>query len=731
MTMIPSSNPFGGSALADKRFGNVYPIIKAVYEKLGDISYLAEHLTELRPENVELRVDEATGYLQWRYVPPAGTTPMAWVNLWAADDSVFAVQQPFAGAAVKTQHTKNQNILWIKDTAAVCDGVADDTLHVLAVHTFANLIGYTVSYEGLKKIAIQADAQIPVKTSVDFANAEIVVLGGVVADPSFSDFNEMFLVSDDDCPLVTVTGAVTSTNLTKGAMFPTLGLFNGHGYALLECALQVPNRDKTGTQNYTQSFKVNRNGRVSLPLSTDASAHAAAITVKYRKTSKKRLKIENVHVREGTWNNQRIFKIERCNVEVNGFTLLQEADGTFDNVCELVCILDASDIDINRYVTTGRPTTGSEGSYSLAIYGGADIYVDRMNALTGWGATGTNNINGLHFTRSILNRVDVHSSGHNVTADDCDLHEAGMVYGWGGGVWSLKNSRLHRCSGISTRQDYGGTFFGDIVVADVETENNFTSTYRLVDLETNPLGASTPVSAPQTISIHNVKRTGKASANNAEFIPVALKIRGATDVVYAPSSVTVRNVTCFPLWRFGLRLDTRNMEGNLLTSTMMLEVSGVYPDTSATSTTGILDFASIRTPTTAVRCTVRAADADNIHIQNTSQANLDIKLTNVGVNGVATDLAAPTQPVVLLNGCTLRTAASGYTNAPIGGNSVSPSAHTVLKDCDIHAVAFDLSRIGAAIGNTVRNGANQPLLPSGVTNTLLFTGWRATGMFSS
>ena len=82
MTMIPSSNPFGGSTMVDKRFGNIYPIIKAVYDKLADLGYLAENLNGLRPKDVELRMDTDGQFIQWRYVPAADEPAMDWINLW-------------------------------------------------------------------------------------------------------------------------------------------------------------------------------------------------------------------------------------------------------------------------------------------------------------------------------------------------------------------------------------------------------------------------------------------------------------------------------------------------------------------------------------------------------------------------------------------------------------------------------------------------------------------------
>jgi hypothetical protein len=440
---------------------------------------------------------------------------------------------------------------------------------------------------------------------------------------------------------------------------------------------------------------------------------------------------------EGSWNNQRIFRISRCNVEVNNFTMLFDSPGTaFNNICELISIDNASDILVNLFNTTGRPVSTTVGSYCLAIYGGADIYVDRMNALTGWGAVGTDDINGLHFTRSVINRIDCHSSGHNIFADDCDLHEAGVVYGWGGGVLSVKNSRAYRCSVIATREDYGGTFFGSLIVDNVETSNNFTSTYTVIDLANNALGASTPVFAPVTIEVANLRRVGKATANSAELIPIAIKVLNATSVVYAPISIKATNITCAHAWRFGLRIDILNMEGSSSLNGYLtrIMVSDCYPESVANGaasvlTSGILDYDSLRTPTNAVRPMLKVSDSDHIAARIRNPINVDIRMSNTGINAIVVNTDSATKPTVVIDACRLLSPAAGFSVAPIGASTSGANGYTILRDCEI-AGLFDLSLAAALQGNTIRTGANQPTLPATVTAALAFSGWQKSGAFS-
>ena len=638
---------------------------------------------------------------------------------------------PFTGSVATNVGDKLAQTVSIKDFGAVGDGVTDDTTAVIAAHTYANTVFAEVSYAGCTQVALQANAQIPLQTSVDFAGCQLVILGGINTPPSFSTFNNLYVVTDPACPLVTVTGSVLATNLTAGALFPTLGLFDGHGYAFLECGFQIPNRAETGTTNYQQAFKVNRNGRVSSPLSADISAFAGAITVTYRKTSERRLVIKNVSLMEGAWNNQRVFYIQRCNVEVDNFTMMFTG-GTFDNIQNIIKIEHGSDITIRNFISTGRPVTTTAGSYNLDIFGGADIIVDNMNALTGWGATGTNHINGVKFVNCVLNRLDAHGGGHNVFAENCDLHESGMVYGWGGGILSVKNCRLNRCNAIATRGDYGGQFFGDLVVADCETTNNNTATMLVVDLETNPLGASTPVNAPRTITVSNVTRSSSASTTGTtEFVPVRIRIKDASSVVYAPNLIKVDNINYHRGWRFGLRIDTLNMEANPISGGLMQVVcSNIFASIAATSTTGVLDYPSIRVPSSPVQPFFFISDCDNIHLSCQSANNAQVRISDCAINAIAVNAGAAVQPTVLIRDCRLLAPASGYSpTIPVGGSRSGNNNYTTILGCDISATAWDLSLISAAQGNVIRNGTTTPSLPSGVTVTDIFAGWRAAGAF--
>lgn len=621
----------------------------------------------------------------------------------------------------------------VKSFDVAANGITDDTEKVRRAHIRANQIGCPVSYAGIDKIAIQANARIPVHTSVDFSNCEVVILGGVKEEISFTEFNVLYSVRDPDCPLEYIQGLIpngtdTTADLTKNSYFPTRGIFNGHGFAKIETTYKIPSRYRNSIRRFQQSFKINRNGRASYPLVVDLTDQDNFSKVWYRKTSEKKISLSNFSIVEGVWNNQIVFDIQRCNVEVNNITLMFVNTETYDNVCQIIFTEYCSDIYINNFITTGRPVSQSIGSYCLSINSSADIYINNMNAITGWGSTNSNYSSGIHYENCILNRVDAHEGGFNIIVNNCVFHDVGVQYGNGGGVISVKNSRFYDCQGaVSSRVDYGGNFFGDVVVSDCEFYSRYSTTLRVVDLRT--LGATTTCKAPNSVIVRNIKRVDTGPSGNFPVImPIDIKVDDATFIVIAPQNIVIHNITGTGNWIFNVNIDVLNMEqDNDNFGITDLFIANVIATRPPTSTQGITSYSSIRSPTNRMRIRGTIVNCNNINFRLALPNNVSYTFDNCSITGFSYSGPVP-YPRTSFNNCFFNTLSSGYTTCVLG-TPVNSSRYTSISNCEILGAGWDLSNVKSSIGTLIRPGTTAPTLPDNVTVDDLFTGWKDSSFF--
>lgn len=626
---------------------------------------------------------------------------------------------------------KNADPINIRNGAGfVGDGVHDDTDAIRSIHDYANSVNGTVSYAGVTKFAIQANARIQVNTSVDFAGAEVVPINGVGIS------SQTYIVADPACPHTFISGAVAAADLLQGSVFPTRGLFDGHGLAVLTAPYLIPNHGNTGTSNYRQSFKINRNGEASYGLSVDLSAFAASISLGFRKTSLKPLRISNLCLREDRtkWTQLQLIRVERCNVTFENFTLLppDAPTSTYDNRDGIITFYRCSDIKIRNIVATGRPVTQQIGSYVLALNEVADVYVEKVNALTGWGAQYGENINGVHFTDCVIKRIDVHSSCHNLFVDKCKLgDDGGVQYGWGGGLLSVTRSVFHRTRAIvQARSDYGGQHFGTIAVDDCTYSFAGGAGGVFVELGNNQNIGSlyAPVQAPN-ILISNIRRD--PSGTQANGVLTLFRVQAKTGaVVYAPRIITLRNVECGIGWTMFALFDWSNIEANPANPILRIVLENLHPPGITSSDRGLRGLSVRNVVTNPIDVRISVSDSDNVLVHSRYTGKMSITVSDSSVNAIDVDPASTTTRVEL-NNCRLTDPGLGYATAPIGGGAFAADdvygSFTALRGCTISSPKFNLSRVAAFQGNLVRGMI--PSLPAGVTPTQIFDGYRAPDIF--
>jgi len=672
-----------------------------------------------------------------------------WVAIYQEATGIDAAGVDFlptwTGAVERAVSARLSDTMHVRDFGVVADGVADDTNAIRAAHTAANALGRALSYEGISTLAVQANAYIVINTDVDFAGCRFILLGGVDPTPDYDDINTVFHVYDSTRPVVVASTPIAESSYLKaGGRWPTRGAFDGPGFAELSCsAFQVPNRATTGTMNYRQCFSVLRTGWARLPLAVDLSASRLACSVLFRRDSLKPIKIENAIFPATGWNNQYLFRVERNEVWFDRLSFpADEAVAPYESIDACIYAFRVSDLKITNVKGPARSRDRTLSSYLLNVTSGANIVLEDFTGFDGWGATGNNDINGLFVARCDLNRVDCHSGAFNIFVSDSTLQAwgpaseyGGVQYGWGGGIISVTDTHLNWAPAITAREDYGGTFFGAMVVKNVIVNHAGVDDYVCVSLE-NMGASSMPVHCPHTVTVDGVQRVGGplGVAPVSTMEPVRVKTAvPATQVVHAPALIEVRNIRSFPGWSFASRFDLYNMEPAVgANNRLRFHFENIPADTVASTANvdGVTAYAAVRTPTNRIRPRFEVNNCWNFYLEvRYDVPEFEVFMNGGSLNGIIRDTGFTNQPRVHLRGVELANNVTGTSPAPVGGTTSATSGHTCLSDCYISSSNFDLSLVASFDGCIVRSGAS-PTLPAGVTTADLFNGWRRASTFA-
>lgn len=675
-------------------------------------------------QNYSMAVYDSTGN--------GGVQQYYWHDLSEVDPASLQ-QALLSGALVLRDGTYSlRDFVSPRDYKAVCDGIADDTEAVRKAHIAANATGATVSYAGIKRIAIQADAKIPVNTSVDFYGCRLVMLGGVVTNPDWSiPFQTTYIVSDPDAPVITITGT-TQGSLKRGSVTPFTGMFSEPGMAVIRAPYKIPDRAGTGTTDYEQAFATGKDGLCYLPLSADLTGFESQVTVTSRKSSAP-ISLTNIALENHSFNHLRLLSVERCNVDIDGFVLL-DVDGKTPparTINTLLYFNYSANCNITNASAECQNRTASDGTYVIQYQYIANFHISKFRA-TGdsnktWHSVAGDHVNGLFFSECVTRRIDVHAGCHNLYVDNCVLTGTGVTYGWGGGEIRITNISTVNVRPIETRPDYGGNFFGSITLDGVTVDQNNTSGFIIADIHA---GASTLTRLPETIRISNVRQIGIPSAYGNVSLGINIQRDPAfTGPVAGPHNIIITDIASDVPTKFNMTLDYASFEKPANTFRQNLVIRDVVSGVTNHAKGGGIIFTA-QTVVPAAPCTVYADISDSDFILFDSAASgvvTKIDISNSGVTGVVV-ATGNNAPQVSLTDCDLQYAATGFgATTPIGTLATSGTTrYTKILGCTVWPAAFDLSGVLAASGTVFIKGSTEPTIPAGWTYDDFFTGKKTT-----
>lgn len=633
------------------------------------------------------------------------------------------------------------------------DGVVEDTATVRMCHFYANANNLWVTYSGCDYASIQANAWIVVNSHFNLSSCELKAVGGLRVTPESHTVNTMYHVYDVSTPLVTGNVATPAADgsmvadLKAGSTRPTPDFLRHAGYAYIQgsggTGPNIANRDKDGLLSYRQSFAIHVNGRVVQPLSVDMTTETE-LWYSYRlMPARGRINIGGGTVDTTTFNNQEIFRIERNNVGICDMQFLQkDGDADPDTINRLIKIYNAAFVYFDDVVGHAQQDGGDGGgTYVFNFENFAEVYMNNCSAIEGWGAMGTNNGNGLYISNCNLNRVDFHNGGHNYFVSDSTIYNRGVYVGWGGGTLKITNCKWIDAPVVQFRTDYGGYFYGDIIVDGIEASiNNFVWT--IVDALTNRVGTKV-ISAPvaRGIVIRNCHRTDlDDNGNNREIVPLGIGVNTDATILppIAPSNVHISGISCAGNWRMSCPVDYQNM---LLPDDTDF-CSWMFNDVKATRRQfdglGINIPAHVAKPDLPdavgavgdFKVELRVEDCTKVSINVENHSHIQTHVYNTDLCRASTP---DFQPCEIDGGLmTDPDWREGETHVPVGGSRLGVGYTTIRNmkvtgevDDDV-TIGWDLSGVETMIGVDIPDiSANDTIkLPTGCLPAHAYFGWR-------
>lgn len=350
------------------------------------------------------------------------------------------------------------------------DGVTDYTVQLRSMHTAANSVpGAKVVYSGIGRVRVQANANILISTSVDFAGCDFKLLNGILNSPDGSVLNRLFYVNDPSVPSYPVT--LSAAELVEGACQLTLPETVGCGYLRIGSNKRVGNRTTAPTVNryFLQGFTVERGG-VLAPGGLDTDLTASTITATFFPNPKNWIEIKGLSADESTFNAQELLIIERSLTRVGMPVVQPRGLNTIPlNVNYLLRIFNSCNVVVKESSISAQTTYGGS-TYGLSVQNGSLIYFDKATGggANCWGVMVTNYVNGLYMTDCHLNRFDTHEGAHNVFIKGGSLNGNPYQYGWGGGQIVMDGVTINsNTPTIRARTDYDNNFNGTIVLKNI------------------------------------------------------------------------------------------------------------------------------------------------------------------------------------------------------------------------------------------------------------------------
>ncbi|WP_270792290.1 phage baseplate upper protein [Enterococcus casseliflavus] len=518
---------------------------------------------------------------------------------------------------------------------ATFNGVDDDGPAILAAHTYANENKLKVIYPRGEKTFLSNVKNIPIQTDVDFNGCTIIV------DDSVNSEDDVFQVVNDSSSITLDTTDLQNGFGKETIFIPELAQYGECFVVVTDDTSKVFKRKgATNGQGVPKSDSFScSNGFVQNRINFNYINISKIVVYPFNESP---IKIENgkfvsTNNAPGTDYSlyyKRRFIVQRNQVTLSNLThtLSKNSSNTRPSL-GFIYHEDCAKQIVEQIELTPRKHTSSIGNYALGNSNVCDIKYINVNAIddgdsTKWGAMGGNRFKNAIFDLCNLSRIDAHLGASDVVVTNCNLGKGGVT-AVGFGALKIKHCKVKSTYFLRLRDDYGGSWEGDIEISDNEMIIN--------ELDTNNM--ATGISAKiynsfdfgyerflgkETIIIKNCRITTPASLIGL-FVPICI----TTDASETPVNGNyklAKEITLDSILT-NLRLKVHSTDAFRL-------VSGQSEHNYKSASNSSLGYPSM---TPNVKFVIKNMDMHIGRIPNPSYATADSSITNSSIVGSLND----------------------------------------------------------------------------------------------
>ena len=441
---------------------------------------------------------------------------------------------------------------------AELDGATDDTLPVVAAHTYANANKIPIVQNGGNAFVTPNDSSRQIVFNTDAA-----FTGGFKFSSNSITGRGFVVRSVADEITLSQSDVVISEFVATRMKIPSLS-----GYANCYAAIQSTETDlnrkrDTGPalQLKRQPVVIGNGGTLDAPLWTTFNSISV---IKIQSILLPTITIDGFRLRsEGTLANANPFGVQRNNVVIKNFYYENGSTSATIPVQSLLSVEFCYNVTIDGISCDPLSVGIVDYNYVINTWTSSKISIRNMTSFDGWAQLDGNYCRNVSISDSVIDRVGSHFRCYDYTFKNLTARRGRCIAVSGGGLLHVENIKVYAESPtvsdeqytvVTIRGDYGAEWDGAVVVKNVifDFSNFYSSSTGItasivsafIDSSVGPHDFMRTVTMPKAITIKDcsfIINTMPGSYLRALGVGCTSAI--VSNVIY-PSNIDIENITC-------------------------------------------------------------------------------------------------------------------------------------------------------------------------------------------